>query len=220
MVKKLVVALFVIFAVTSSNAYAISDLSGYFTSDNWYDFYVSTDDTQLGSLFGSSDGSNVEPWDWETPENLSLWNITLTPGVTNYIHVVGKDDGKTIAGVLGDITLNNPNFKFSNGTSSLLTNTVDWKVYDYYGGNLLGIVNAGGYANGEGPWEAHLGGPIANISTDARWLWTNGDTNLDLGQTRYFSAAINAVPEPISTALFVLGGATLAVRRIRKAKKS
>ena len=32
--------------------------------------------------------------------------------------------------------------------------------------------------------------------------------------------SVTAVPEPISTALFVLGGATLAVRRIRKAKKS
>jgi hypothetical protein len=203
----------VVVAVSFAPAYAISDLSGYFTSDNWYDLYLSTDDSQLGTLIGSSDGSNVEPWDWETSEP---YNFSLNAGATNYLHVVAKDDGYVIAGVLGNFTLNNPNFLFSNGTSSLLTNTTDWKVYDNYGGNLLGIVNAGGYQNGQGPWAAHLGGPIPNISTNARWLWTNGDNKLDLGQTRYFSAAINAVPEPISTILFVSGGTVLLIRRLRR----
>ncbi|MFA5148070.1 MAG: PEP-CTERM sorting domain-containing protein, partial [Candidatus Omnitrophota bacterium] len=150
------------------------------------------------------------------------WGITLTPGVTNYLHIVAWDDSYNIAGIMGDLQLNNSNYLFSNGTSSLLTNTENWTVrLGSFAESTATIVNSGGYTNGstDSPWYEFLGSPIANISGDAQMIWTNEDGNRDLGQTRYFSTAINTVPEPISTALFLLGGATLAVRRLRGKKK-
>ncbi|MFA5499510.1 MAG: PEP-CTERM sorting domain-containing protein [Candidatus Omnitrophota bacterium] len=215
-------ALFLALVVLSAGfapAYAISDLSGYFNADNWYDMYISTDDSQLGTMVGSSDGG---VFDWATAENVGDWGITLTPGVTNYLHVVARDDNYNIAGIMGDLQLNNSNYLFSNGTSSLLTNTENWTVrLGSFAESTATIVNSGGYTNGstDSPWYEFLSSPIANISGDAQMIWTNEDGNRDLGQTRYFSTAINTVPEPISTALFLLGGATLAVRRLRKGRK-
>lgn len=216
MVKKFVVVMFVVFAAISSNAYAISDLSGYFTTDNHYSLYLSTDDSSLGTLIGSSDGTT---YDWASAENIGNWGISLTPNTTNYLHIVAWDDGSTIAGILGDLTLNNSSFIFANGNTSLLTNTTDWTVRkDSFATSPIAIVNAGGFINSDtdSPWYAYLHSPIDNIGGDAQWLWTNEGGNKDLGTTRYFSTAINTVPEPISTALFLLGGATLAVRRIRR----
>ena len=217
--KKVLFLVLVILAAGFAPAYAISDLSGYFNADNWYDMYISTDDSQLGTLIGSSDRG---VFDWATSEDIGNWGITLTPGVTNYLHIVAWDDSYNIAGIMGDLQLNNSNYLFSNGTSSLLTNTENWTVrLGSFAESTATIVNSGGYTNGstDSPWYEFLGSPIANISGDAQMIWTNEDGNRDLGQTRYFSTAINTVPEPISTALFLLGGATLAVRRLRGKKK-
>jgi hypothetical protein len=217
--KKALFLVLVILAAGFASAHADSDLSGYFNADNWYFMYLSTDDSQLGTLVGSSDFGE---FDWASSEDIGNWGITLTPGVTNYLHVVAWDDSYTIAGVLGDLHLNNSNYLFSNGTSSLLTNTEDWTVrVGSFANSPVNIVNAGGYVNGstDSPWYQFLGTPIPNISGDAQMIWTAEDGYRDLGQTRYFSTAINTVPEPVSTALFLLGGATLAVRRLRGKKR-
>ncbi|MFA5163968.1 MAG: PEP-CTERM sorting domain-containing protein [Candidatus Omnitrophota bacterium] len=217
--KKVLFLALVFLVASSATAHAISDISGYFNADNWYDMYISTDDSQLGTLVGSSDRG---VFDWATSEDIGNWGITLTPGVTNYLHIVAWDDNYNIAGVLGDLHLNNSNYVFSNGTTSLLTNTEDWTVrLGSFAESTATIVNSGGYTNGstDSPWYEFLGSSIANISGDAQMIWTNENGERDLGATRYFSTSINTVPEPVSTALFLLGGATLAVRRLRGKKK-
>lgn len=217
--KRVLFLAFVFLVASAAPAYAISDISGYFNADNWYDMYISTDDSQLGTLVGSSDRG---VFDWATSEDIGNWGITLTPGVTNYLHIVAWDDNYNIAGVLGDLHLNNSNYVFSNGTTSLLTNTEDWTVrLGSFAESTATIVNSGGYTNGstDSPWYEFLGSSIANISGDAQMIWTNENGERDLGATRYFSTSINTVPEPVSTALFLLGSATLAVRRLRGKKK-
>jgi len=217
--KKVLFLALVFLVASAAPAHAISDISGYFNADNWYDMYISTDDSQLGTLVGSSDRG---VFDWATSEDIGNWGITLTPGVTNYLHIVAWDDNYNIAGVLGDLHLNNSNYVFSNGTTSLLTNTEDWTVrLGSFAESTATIVNSGGYTNGstDSPWYEFLGSSIANISGDAQMIWTNENGERDLGATRYFSTSINTVPEPVSTALFLLGSATLAVRRLRGKKK-
>ncbi|MFA5499508.1 MAG: PEP-CTERM sorting domain-containing protein [Candidatus Omnitrophota bacterium] len=50
----------------------------------------------------------------------------------------------------------------------------------------------------------------------ATLVWeTQGSGN---GTGRFDSFSVSAVPEPVSTALFLVGGATLAVRRLRRKK--
>lgn len=220
--KKICFLVFVIALSIASSVYA-DTVNGNFTSDNHYSIYISTDDSVAGTPVGNSNVSedSAYPYDWGIPES---WNITLTPGVTNYLHVYAWDDGGSGAGVLGSFSLNGSNFRFENGTQSIYTTTQDyWKVHvNGFGGTDItsNLTDEGGI--GVAPW----GNPNGNFNVfdaNSRWLWTDYVTSTepnDQGAHRYFSVKINAVPEPVSTVLFLLGGATLAVRRVYKSKKS
>jgi len=146
-------------------------LTANMTADDEFSLYLSTDDSQIGTLIGS--GS-----DWATTYTLTA---DLTPGVTNYIHVVAADTYQYIAGFLGDFTISDASFKFANGTQNLLTGAEYWSISDsgfavgYYAPSVLGT-------NGDFPW-----GPLSGISPSASWIWS--DQGLDFS-TRYFSAEI------------------------------
>jgi hypothetical protein len=215
--KKIFVVLFVMALSITSSVYA-DTVSGNFTTDNHFKMWISTDDTVAGSQQYTSDWTY---WDWTSPEAVSF---TLTPGVTNYLHVYAWDDGQTAAGVIGNFSLNSASYWFDNGTQSLLTNADEyWKVREngFNGTDITSyLIDEGGV--GAAPWAGN--GDLSSINANARWMWTDkytfdGIYGHDLGKERYFSAAINTVPEPVSTALFLLGGATLAVRRMRKNKR-
>ncbi|WP_417910949.1 hypothetical protein [Candidatus Electronema sp. PJ] len=150
------------------------------TVDNGFELYISTDDCQLGTLICSDDS-------WYDHANCT---IPLTPGVTNYLHIVGSDWG-VIAGVLGDFKLSDDGFSFSNGTQSLLTNTTtDWQIYiDGFCGTAGTITSQG--ANGAQPW-----GTFSEIDPTAQWIWTNG--GYDLNTSRYFSTVITPNNPPVT----------------------
>ena len=75
---------------------------------------------------------------------------------------------------------------------------------------LLYQVSLGSSVVGRGIWTFTSGGGVSGSTgeyTDAQWVALGGKAPV-------------AVPEPVSTVLFLLGGATLAVRRVYKSKKS
>lgn len=178
-----------VLGVAAVNASAAT-LSGNTTTDDAFDLYVSTNDSVLGTLVSSGNY-------WGTTYS---FNATLTPNVTNYIHVAAKDVYYVISAFIGDFSLSDNSFEFVNGTQNLLTNTADWGVSaSGFGGPYSTPISHG--TNGVGPWGFRPG-----ISGSANWIWHN---NQCLGCTVYFSTAINPVtapvPEPETYAMLLAG---------------
>jgi PEP-CTERM motif len=190
---KLNIAVCVLFLTAS--AQAATSLTGFMTVDNLFSAYISTSDSVQGTLIGSGNS-------WPTTVNFST---LLTPGVTNFLHIVATDQGAP-AMFIGDFTLSDASFQFANGTQHLLTNTTDW------GFNNTGFT--GSYStpldegpNGTSPWST-----LSNISVSARFIWDNPACG---SCTTYFSTAITSldapgVPEPSTYALLIAGFAMLS----------
>jgi hypothetical protein len=160
--------------------------------DNAFTAYLSTDDSVTGTAIGS--GSN-----WAATSSFSAG---LTPGVTNYLHVVVTDFG-TPSGYLGSFSLTNANFSFVNGTQSLVTAPATWLLSTAGFGSGYGTPSSAG-TNGVGPW-----GTMFSVDPSAQWLEFPGSS------TAYFSTAITPVPEPAACAA-VMGLAGLIVFGIRR----
>lgn len=166
-------------------------LSGKVNADDAFWAYLSTNDSVEGTLIGSYSG-------WGTSAVVSG---ALTPGVTNYLHIKVQD-GSPPGGFLGAFSLDDAQFRFANGTSDLVTNTVHWKVSvtgfgaDYHAPTFNGF-------NGVSPW-----GKRTEMPDEAAWLW-NGQG----GNPSYFSTAITAVPEPAALSILTLCGLGVLRRR-------
>ena len=178
-------------AIAASQAQATT-LSGNLTVDNLFSAYISTNDATPGTLIGSGA-------DWGT--TYSLTAATLTPGVTNYLQIVGISYFPPAA-FIGSFNLSDANFQFANGTQTLLTDTTNWRS-NPSGGSWFAPngtpVSLG--LNGISPWGSH---PTINAS--AAWIWS--DTSDTYGATAYFSTTItptSATPLP-STWLMLLSG--------------
>jgi hypothetical protein len=172
-----------LFTLSASGAIVTTHM----TVDDAFELYLSTDDSQLGTFIGSGNT-------WTT-----TYTFTLTPSTTNYIHVVGHDVYRVIAGFIGDFSLDDSNYQFVNGSQSLVTNSADWVVSATGFGS--GYTSPDAYAsNGDGPWGFRNG-----ISADAKWIWTND--GMDLYTARYFSTPVINIPEPITIIIWsLLGG--------------
>lgn len=172
-------------------------LTGEIIVDNGYSVYLSTSDSVQGTLFGSLN-------DWYTT---GVNTVSLTAGVNYFLHVYGYDQGG-IAGFLGEFTLSGATHQFANGSTSLLTNTTDWLGNATgFNGSYNALTDLG--VNGVGPW-----GSRAAVPSTAHWIWSG---NADSNDTSYFTARINAVPEPVSLALFGIGLVGLVATRRGKA---
>lgn len=185
------------------------DLIYHMTVDDAFEFYLSQDDFTQGTLIGTGNS-------WTT---IYGGGFNLTSGSTYYLHVVGRDQYQTIAGFLGEFTLSSDNpYIFQNGTKKLLTGTSYWTVRTNGWDNSFAPVTAIG-PNGSDPWSAVLSGTntsglgitMPGIDPQAQWIWTNNGLYTD--SPRYFSTKITITPEPISAALFLVGGGLLACSR-------
>lgn len=173
-------------------------ISATMTVDNGYTAYISTDDSIAGTLITTHE-------DWYTTDTFSA---TLTAGVTNYLHIRAYDLGE-IAGFLGQFSLSDTGFAFSNDTQSVLTNVIDWQ------GNLSGfgfsyqpLTTVG--TNGDGPW-----GDIVQIDGSANWIWVGDAYGND---ESFFSLAItptSQVPDGGVTAA-MLGAALVGLVTLRR----
>jgi MSHA biogenesis protein MshQ len=98
------------------------------------------------------------------------------------LHIKATDTGGP-AGFLGDFTLSSIDHVFSNGSTSLTTNTANWMVSKTGWNNYQTPSSYG--VNGVGPW-----GTKSGVSANAQWIWS-ADNYAD--NLNYFSTKISAV---------------------------
>lgn len=154
--------------------------------DNGFTVYISTSDSAAGTAFDSE-------FNWGIT---SYGTTTLAAGVDYYLHVYGYDVGGPAA-FLGQFTLSAGTHLFANNSTTLLTNTTDWKGNTVGFNGSYGAVTSYG-TNGVGPWGFRPGMPGT-----AEWIWVGDNYNNDYA---YFSTKITAqnVPDRLSTALAIL----------------
>jgi hypothetical protein len=184
---------FLAFLTLTTTSALASTLSVKANLDNSFGAYISTSDALLGNLVGS--GAN-----WRVTSSFSA---ILTPGVTNYIHIVAVNSGGP-GGFLGEFSISDDSFQFANGTQHLLTNTSSWNFsMTGFGGPYVSAGDEG--ANGISPWLA-----MPTVASNARWIWDRSNCPLC---TVYFQAPITAnvtnTPEPAASILLAGGLALL-----------
>ncbi len=191
-------------------------LSGSISVDNQFSVYLSSSDSTLRTLITSGD-------DWTNATSFS--GVSLTPGTTYYLHVVGWNSPITPAtsnnpdSFIGSLSLTGAGFTFANGGTKLETDTADWRslvvespsytvTWSAPGG---APVDLGAY--GVGPWGHNVSG---FTDTAAHWIWSanpDGDTG-----EGFFSTTIlaSAAPEPAAWALMLVGFGGLGAMMRRK----
>lgn len=196
--KKIIPAILLTFAAYNDPSNA-STLNTQINMDNGYQIYLSTSDNTQGTYFGG--GNN---W-YSTFSN----SISLTAGVSYYLHVSGYDQGG-IAGSSGILTLNGIDHVFSNNSNHLLTNTTDWKGNNTGWSNPYTSVSSTGF-NGVAPWGT---ASTSAIPSSAQWIWA-GDSNAN--DIAYFSTKISATSSvPAPPALLLFGTRLLSLLGMRK----
>jgi MSHA biogenesis protein MshQ len=169
-----------------------TSLTGSLNVDNTFIAYISTDDSVQGTLIGS--GNN-----WPTTVDIAT---SLTVGQDYYLHIYATDVGG-VAGFLGDFELTGTDHVFSNGLTTLNTNTSNWSVSTSGWNNYQA---ASGYGlNGVSPWGTRSG-----VDSSAEWIWSsdsNGD-NINYFSTK-ISASVPLVLQNISGSCLVLQEVTM-----------
>jgi len=176
-----------------------TNLTGTLSVDNQFSFYISDDDSQLGTLITSST-------DWTNPTAI---NVSLKDGQDLFIHVVGFNDGGPDM-FIGTFNLSDTGFEFANGGQMLNTDLTNWK------GNTTGFGNAMSTPLDYGPSGTSPWGSLNGIDSGAHFIWMDPQDGVNVNN--YFSTKItaNAVPEPISASALGVGFLGLLARRRKR----
>jgi hypothetical protein len=183
------------FAAISLGSIAMAtDLTFIGTADDAFNAYISTDPSVTGTLFSS--GTN-----WPSVQS---GTVTLTAGVTNYLHVEAFDVVGPPSMFISSVNLSDSVFHFANDGQTALTGDANWTgSLIGFGGATSSITDKG--ANGTSPW-----GFLSGVSPDAHFVWIDDSTS----GHRYFTLKIETVPEPASM-IALSAGLVLLVRRKR-----
>ena len=186
------------------------------TGDDEFAMYISTDPLVQGTLIASGN-------DWKNPVSGS---VTLTPGVTQYLQVIGFNPVGYQAAFLGDFTTNDANFHFANGTQYLLTNATQWFVSATGFNSGTNAAYSYGFNGSTYPYNAWWNVPnnTSSIDENAEWIWTYIPNWLDLpggpnNTPVYFSTPIYSSVVPIPGTLTLLGSGILGLTGWRMFRK-
>jgi len=194
------------------------------TVDNQFTVYVSSSDATLGTFVGSGNA-------WQTTYSFS----DPLSGPVEYIHVIGVNwtsnnglwlspgtlngTGDNPDGFIGTFGISGSGYEFANGSTTLSTNTTDWRgspagtppyatIPTTWTG-ATGTPQSYGL-NGVGPW-----GGVSSVSSSAEWIWSNPDN----GNFAEFSTTISSVPEASTWAMLLSGFAALGFAAFHLAGK-
>ena len=204
-------------SISAVNSAKATNISGNLTADNAFFAYISTNDAVLGTLVAQGNS-------W--PTTFSFSGATLTPGVTNYLHIEAINYGGPGA-FIGQFTLSDAGFQFANGSQSLLTGTTNWAgIYNNDNSSVTaqpwvmptaGVVSFG--ANGVGPWGTKTG-----ISSSALWIWPNDASSLpgvaacEFCTVDFSTPIISTIPEPAT--LLMLGSGIIGLAGLFRRKRT
>jgi hypothetical protein len=231
-VKLLLAAFGLICAAEAGQA---TTISGLLSVDNAFLAYISTSDNTLGTQVASGHDYTAV---------FGLPATALTPGVTNYLHIVAFNLGVDANGpamFVGQFSLSDTQFMFANGAQLLLTSTdtTIWSAGLNSTNNTFtaqpwvtpgsgGLISFATNAVGTGTW----GPPRAGINSAAQYIWSTESmaevTSLDgcyfTGCTVDFSTPIYwngpaAVPIPATLPLLASGLGALGLLSWRRKRK-
>ena len=173
-------------------------LSGSFTADDYLQVYLSSDLTaSAGELVWNKQSG------WSATESFS--GVALAPGQSMYLLVDAQNTGGP-AMFIGDFQITGSGFQFSNGTTSLSTDTTHWTVSESSFASATAVPVSLGTNQ-----SLQIGGSRPGISATAEAIWPYyADWAQGYNGHAYFVTQITAVPEPTEALMFALGLAGLA----------